>query len=275
VHAEEIEVSEHAITSGDGRAIRIRAYVPRIARERLPALVYFHGGAFIVGDLETDDRECRLTCMQAECAVLSVDYRLAPEHPFPAGVEDGFRALLWAAEGAEPLGIDGRRLAVGGASAGGCIAASVALMGRDRGGPRLALQQLIYPVLDDRSRTASSTWMGTPVFDHAQCVLMWEQYLTGIDRQHIPFYAAPARAERLAGLAPAYILVAGVDPLRDEALEYGRRLLDAGVPVELHHLPGAVHGFDKLGDTPLARRATANRNGCLRAALRHELLTVG
>jgi acetyl esterase len=275
-HREKIDVQEHRVPAGHGRSIAVRAYVPREPLGPLPALVYFHGGAFMLGDLETDDRDCRLTCVEAGCIVLSVDYRLAPEHPFPAGVEDAFRAFEWAAGEAATLGIDRERLAVGGASAGGCLAAAVALMARDNGGPAVAFQQLIYPVLDDRIRTGSSKWRETPAFDHGQAVLMWELYLAGSDRRDLSPYAAPARAENLTGLAPAYILAAGVDPLRDEALEYGLRLLDAGVPVELHHLPGAIHGFDKLGETDLGRRATGNRNACLRSALkRPRLLTVG
>lgn len=267
VYEIEIEVSNHAIDCPDGHAIGVRAYRPRTRAGLLPALVHFHGGAFILGDLETEDRDCRLACVRAQCIVVSVDYRRAPEHPFPAAPEDGFSALQWAANDPTVLGVDPARLAVGGTSAGGCVAAAVALMARDRGGPALGLQLLTYPVLDDRLATGSSQWRDTPVFSHREAAVMWDAYLGSGDRSDLSPYAAPARADDLSGLPLAYITIAGVDPLRDEAIDYALRLLAAGVPVELHHFAGAVHGFDKIGDSGLGRRATDDRHAALAAAL--------
>jgi acetyl esterase/lipase len=266
-YLDEVVVAEHSVPGPDGRAVTVRAYTPRTRADPLPALVYFHGGAFVLGDLETEDQDCRLACMRARCAVLSVEYRLAPENPFPAATEDAFLALLWAATEAASLGVDGTRLAVGGSSAGGCVAAAAALMARDRGGPALRLQQLTYPVLDDRLRTPSAGWLDTPIFNGRSAVVMWDHYLGSADRTDLSPYAAPARAPDLSGLPPTYILAAGVDPLRDEALDYARRLLDAGVPVELHLIAGAVHGFEKLGDTELGRRAALDRDTALFSAL--------
>jgi len=266
VYENEIEVSDHAIDGPDGHAIRVRAYRPQARAGLLPALVHFHGGAFIVGDLETEDRDCRLACVQAQCIVVSVDYRRAPEHPFPAAPEDGFSALQWAGGDAALIGVDVARLAIGGTSAGGCVAA-VALMARDRSGPELLLQLLTYPVLDDRLQTGSSQWRDTPVFSHREAAVMWDAYLGPDDRADLSPYAAPGRADDLSGLPPAYITIAGVDPLRDEAIDYALRLLGAGVPVELHHFAGAVHGFDKIGDSELGRRANDDRHAALAAAL--------
>jgi acetyl esterase/lipase len=267
LHRDEIDVRDHAIDGPDGGAITVRSYTPRAPGGPLPGLVHLHGGAFMVGDLETEDRDCRLACVRASCIVLSVDYRLAPEHPYPAAVNDAFCALQWAADDAPALGVDPTRLAIGGASAGGCIAAATALMARDRGGPELRLQLLTYPVLDDRLQTGSSQWRDTPVFSHTEAAVMWDRYLASADRRDLSPYAAPARAMDLSGLPPAYILVAEVDPLRDEALDFALRLLDARVPVDLHHFAGAVHGFEKIGDSALGRRATDDRHEALAAAL--------
>jgi len=200
--------------------------------------------------------------------VVSVDYRLAPEHPFPAATDDGFEVLCWAHANASELQMDPCRLAVSGKSAGGCIAASVAMRARDDGGPALRLQQLVYPVLDDRMKTPSSHWKGTPMLTHSQVEIMWHKYLgDGAGADEVSPYAAPARQTDLAGLPDTYMVVAGLDPLRDEALEFALRLIDAGVSVELHHYPSAVHGFDMLGDTALGERSVSDRNAALVAAL--------
>jgi acetyl esterase len=267
-----VEIAEHSIIGNSGQEIRMRTYRPAGGRELLPVVVHFHGGAFIVGDLDTEDRECCETSHRAGCLMVSVDYRLAPEHPFPAAVEDAYAALQWVEANASALGVDTGRLAVSGTSAGGCIAAAVAMMARDRGGPRLRLQCLMYPALDDRMSTASSRWTDAPVLAHEQLEVMWLQYV-GTPGDEISPYAAPARQRDLAGLPATYMVVAGVDPLRDEALHHATRLTDAGVAVELHLFPGAVHGFDRLGDTAMGRRSTTDRNVALGNALHSEPLT--
>jgi acetyl esterase/lipase len=250
----------------DGSTLTARLYRPRHERGPLGALVYFHGGAFAVGDLEAEHALCELYSARAGCAVLSVDYRLAPEHPYPAAFEDGRSALTFAAEHAVELGLDAARLAVGGASAGGALAAGLALWARDAGGPALVRQFLIYPVIDDRLQTASMQ-LDTPVFFRRAAESMWRNYLGGLEGEP-PAYAAPGRADDLAGLPPAYVLTAEHDPLRDEAIDYARRLLAAGISVELHNYAGAVHGFDLyVPASALARRSFEERSASLRAVL--------
>jgi acetyl esterase/lipase len=182
--------------------------------------------------------------LRHQCVVVSVDYRLAPEHPFPAGPEDCYAGLLWVADNADELGVDLERLVVTGGSAGGALTAAVALMARDRGGPRIAYQALMIPVLDDRLKTPSHHQSeGGPGFNKDGNEGMWLHYLgEDADREKTSPYAAPARAESLAGLPPAFIQTNGKDPLRDEGIEYALRLLAEGIPVELYNAPGAYHG---------------------------------
>jgi acetyl esterase/lipase len=178
--------------------------------------------------------------------VVSVDYRLAPEHPFPAGVDDCYLALEWVSTHADELGIDPDRIAVGGSSSGGATAAGVTLMARDRGGPAIAFQLLVYPVIDDRLDTPSMrACIDTPLFARHDAELMWSYYL-GSEPSEVSPYAAPGRATDLAGLPPAYVCVAEFDPLRDEGIAYAQRLVGAGVSTELHLYPGTFHGFDAL-----------------------------
>ena len=239
-------VEDREITGPEtSSTIPIRIYAPTTtARRNTGALLWIHGGGFVLGSPDMDDVLCERISDRARCIVVSVDYRLAPEAPFPAGVEDCYEALCWMVASASELGIDPTAVAVGGASAGGCLAAAVALMARDRNGPGLALQLLIYPCLDDRHTTPSSQQVTDPrVWNRDMSMKAWKAYLG--DRQgDVPAYAAPARATDFAGLPRAYILVADQDLLRDEDIDYARRLLDAGVTTELHVYPGTFHGFD-------------------------------
>ncbi len=224
----------------------IRIYAPKERKGLFPGLVFFHGGGFVMGDLESTHPRCLRLSSDGNAVVVSVDYRLAPEHPFPAGIEDCYTALQWTADHAEAIGVDPQKLAVGGVSAGGCLAAGVALMARDREGPSIGFQLLIYPVLDDRLSTNSMHNGGDfPIWNSRNCRDMWRHYL-GDSQEVVSPYAAPSRAQSLSRLPPAYIAIAEYDPLRDEALEYAMRLLQAGVPVELHQFAGTVHGFDGL-----------------------------
>jgi acetyl esterase/lipase len=188
--------------------------------------------------------------------VVSVDYRLAPENPFPAGVEDCYCALVWVAAHARDLGIDVDRIAVGGASAGGALSAAVAQMARDRSGVPLALQLLIYPVIDDRMETASMrAFSATPIWNSVSNAQMWDHYL-GAKRDYVSNYAAPGRSNDLSDLPPAYVMTAEFDPLRDEGISYAQRLMQAGVSTELHCFGGACHGFDLIAPAiELSRRA--------------------
>ena len=187
--------------------------------------------------------------------VVSVEYRLAPEHPFPAGLEDCYAALVWTATEAKKLGIDPERIAIAGQSAGGGLAAATALLARDRGGPKLCFQLLEIPELDDRLDTPSMlAFTDTPLWNRPNAVWSWRHYLGPDHRGEVSPYAAPARAENLAGLPPAYISTMEFDPLRDEGILYALRLLQAGVSVELHSYPGTFHGSALLPTAEVSRR---------------------
>ncbi|WP_029433070.1 alpha/beta hydrolase [Blastococcus sp. URHD0036] len=205
-----------------------------------PALLYAHGGGYVMHSAETDLASPAGLCAEVGAVVASVDYRLAPEHRFPAAFDDCWAALCWLAGSAAELGVDPARVAVGGVSAGAGLAAALALAARDRGGPAVAFQLLDIPMLDDRLATPSvQAFTDTPLWDLSNARTAWRHYLG--DGSATP-YAAPARSDDLAGLPPAYLAVAEFDPLRDEGIEYAQRLMAAGVPVELHAFPGTFHG---------------------------------
>jgi acetyl esterase len=221
----------------DGATIPARHYRPD-NREPRATVVYLHGGGWVTGDLEYSDALCRHLAADAGCEVLSVDYRLAPEHPFPVPLEDAFGALRWAV--AELAG--DRPLLVAGDSAGGALAAACALRARDEGGPRLAGQLLLYPVLDaDLTRDSYVTNQGM-ILGPREMGWFWNHYLPDAGARSHP-YASPLRADDLTGLPPAVLVVADLDPLRDEGLAYAARLAESGVPLRLRHVPGLVHGY--------------------------------
>ena len=205
--------------------------------------MFFHGGGWVVGDIATHDTVCRHLANRADCAVVSVDYRLAPEHKFPAAVEDCVAATGWVAENAAALGVDPARLAVGGDSAGGNLAAVVCLMARDGGAPRIAHQLLIYPATDAAMRHASVTRFAEGyVLTRSTMRWFYDQYLRSPD-DAADWRVSPLAAADLSGLPPAYVLTAGYDPLCDEGDEYAARLAAAGVAVEHRRFPGQIHGF--------------------------------
>ena len=238
-----------------GPPVAVRMYDPGRIGEPRPAVVVLHGGGFIAGDLDTENARCTRYAAETGCVAIAVDYRLAPEHPFPAAVHDCDAVVQWVAGAAAELGVDSARIGIAGVSAGGALASSVALLDRDRGDHRLAFQLLVCPVLDDRMTTESTSFVGTPLLDGPAVRTLWRYYLGDRhDTASTSPYAAPARVVEVSGLPPTYVLTAELDPLRDEALEFALRLLGAGVSVELRNVAGAFHGFDTL-PTDLSRRA--------------------
>jgi acetyl esterase len=237
--------SEHVaeIADVDAHGIRARVYSPE-TDAALPAVVYLHGGGWVVGSIESHDPLCRALAARTPAVVVSVDYRLAPEHTFPAAVDDAWAATQWVAEHAADLGADPERLVVAGDSAGGNLAAAVALRMRDAGLP-LALQVLIYPVIDADLDSSGYTRLGEGLnLTRTKMQWFWDTYLGGADGAHP--HASPARADDLTGLAPALVLTAEYDPLADEAEAYARRLSEAGVPVTLTQYEGQIHGFVRM-----------------------------
>jgi acetyl esterase len=235
-----------------------------------PGLLYIHGGAFVTGDVPTFDNDCLRIAADIGAVVVSVEYRRAPEDPFPAGVEDCYAALCWTAAHAESLGIDPARLGVGGESSGGGLAAAVALMARDRGGPRLCFQWLGIPQIDDRLATPSAVaFTDTPSWNRPSAEISWRHYLgPGVPgSEGVSPYAAPARAASLAGLPPAFVTACEFDPLRDEDLAYAVRLIQAGVPTEIAHYPGTFHGSHLL-KSATSDRMIADQTAALRRGLR-------
>ena len=248
-----------------------RLYVPPAAPAPSPLLVYFHGGGYVCGDLDTHDSTCRFLATEAAVRVLSVDYRLAPEHPFPAPIEDGMAALRYAVDNAADLGADPSAIAVGGDSAGGNLAAVVARLARDEG-PAPAFQLLLYPVAD-WSRKSESYRLFREGFFLTEADMDWYRmhYLgDDADAARDP-RASPLLADDLEGVAPACVVVAGFDPLRDECIAYARRLEDAGVPTTVRIFWGLVHGFvnstavGRASAPALREAATILREGLARA----------
>ena len=258
-----VEELEYEGAAGPQRA---RLYAPE--GENLGLLVYFHGGGWVLGELDSVDGIARGLANAAGIAVLSCEYRLAPEHHFPAAVEDAEAAVRWASANADRLGADPSRLAVGGDSAGGNLATVVAQELRAGGGPRLALQLLICPVIQHGADTQSVREVIDPAFLTTRAMdWYWVHYLDDVDNGSDP-RASPIHAESLEGLAPAFVLTAQHDPLLDEGEEYARRLEAAGVPVELSRYDGMPHGFFTMtGELSGAREAVAEAAAALRVAL--------
>lgn len=261
------EVHDHALRL-PGRTLGIRQYAaePHGWARPMPALLYFHGGGFTIGSVETHDRICRMLAADGQCLVFSVDYRLAPEHPFPAAVDDAFDSLHWLLAEAGSLGVDPARIAVGGDSAGGTLAAATAIHARDRG-IALALQLLIYPGTAGGQHTESHRRLARGYLLDAE-VIRWflGNYLrSDIDRDDWRF--APLMAPSLARVAPAWIALAEFDPLVDEGLDYAERLRTAGVPVDCVVYEGMIHAFfQHAGFVVKARQAHADACAALRSA---------
>ncbi len=267
-----VTVEERRIPGPAGAPeIRVKIHRPLDQAETLPCFYHIHGGGMIRGTIDGEDPQMAAFVEQVGCVVVSVEYRLAPEHPHPAPVEDCYAGLRWTAQHAAELRIDPERIAVGGESAGGGLAAATVLLARDRGGPRVAFQYLIYPMLDDRNETPSSReftgdW---PTWPREMNLLGWRALLgDAVGGPEVSAYAAPARATDLANLPPAYLDCGNLEVFRDEDIAYAQRMLQAGVPVELHCWPGVYHGWE-LGapEADVTKRAFAARYAAMRRAL--------
>jgi acetyl esterase/lipase len=241
--------------------ITIRLHRPPQGGDSGPALLWIHGGGYVVGTARQDDRLCAKLARELGITVASADYRLAPEHPYPAGLQDCYTALQWLAR---LPAVDPSRIAIGGASAGGGLAAALAFLTRDRGGITPVAQLLVYPMLDDRSvEHTHLDALETRLWNRRSNRFGWSSYLRGAD----PAIAVPARRTDLAGLPPAWIGVGTVDLFHDEDVDYARRLRAAGVPCELHVVPGAFHGFDQIvARSAVAQQFFAHQTSHLRAA---------
>jgi acetyl esterase/lipase len=250
--------------------VTVRVYRPKArAAECVPAVLYIHGGGFYVGSIDTEHGGAARMSQELAVVVVSVEYRLAPEHPFPAGLEDCYAALVWLHAQADELGVDTERVAINGGSAGGGLAAGLALLARDRGGPAICFQFLGIPELDDRLETPSmQQFHDTPMWSRPQAVRSWEWYLgDAYGTDDVSPYAAPARATDVAGLPPAYISTMEFDPLRDEGIHYALKLMAAGVQVELHSFPGTFHGSAMVQHAAVTKREGVERFVVLRRAL--------
>lgn len=267
----DIVVTRRAVPGPDGAPdVPVIIYLPKSAPRPLPALLWIHGGGYVIGSAEQDDEEVKSFVDQVGCAAISVDYRLAPETPAPGSVEDCYAALKWLHASAGELGVDAGRIAIGGASAGGGMAAALGLLTRDRGEVPLAFQLLIYPMLDDRTVTTpdphpyTGEFIWTPDANRFGWSALLGQAPGGAD---VSPYAAPARAASLAGLPPTFISVGALDLFLEEDIEYARRLMREGVPTELHVYPAAFHGFNLMPTAKVTHAFYREVMAALRRAL--------
>ena len=267
---ETLEIEDRFVPGWEGDPdVGVRVYRPRDRPGPVPGVLMIHGGGFIIGSVEAEHAGAAVAAIQTGAVVVSVEYRLAPEHPFPAGLHDCYSALRFLFDHAGELGVDTGRLALLGTSAGAGLAAATALLARDLGGPALRFQMLHIPELDDRLETASmQAFVDSPVWNRPLAVQSWKAYLgAAADADDVSPYAAPARASDLAGLPPAYISTAENDPLRDEGILYALALLHAGVSVELHQFPGTFHGSALVATAEISQRAQRESMTVLRRAL--------
>ncbi len=268
--AESLEIDDRLVPGWEGDPeVPVRVYRPKGGVTPLPGILFIHGGGFIIGSVEAEHIGAALVAADAGAVVVSVDYRLAPEHPFPAALHDCYAALSWLHAEAAALGVDPDRVAVMGASAGGGLAAATALLARDLGGPPLCFQMLQIPELDDRLETPSmQQFVDSPLWNRPLAVQSWKAYLGELwGSDDVPAHAAPSRATDLRGLPPAYISTAENDPLRDEGIAYALGLLHAGVSVELHQFAGTFHGSALVTTAAVSKRAQHEAALVVRRAL--------
>lgn len=268
---DDVEISEQMVPGHDGDPeVRIKLYRPTAMATSAPAIVWIHGGGMVLLNADGDDARCALWASSHGCLVASVDYRLAPETPAPGLVNDCYAALHWVGDNATDLGIDADRIVIGGASAGGGLAAGTALMARDLGGPALAAQLLVYPMLDHSNTTSSShRIVDTRVWNRDANIAAWAAYLGGGEPTA---YSSPTTARDLVGLPPAYINVGTLDMFVDEDVAYAQALTEAGVSAELHVYPGAFHGSNGfVADHPTSMRWRADEEAFLGRAFAGEV----
>jgi len=258
-----LDIDDRQVPGPEGDPpVPVRVYVPQErAATPTPAILYIHGGGFFVGSIDMEHSVSAGLAKELGVVVVSVEYRLAPEHPYPAPLEDCYAALQWLHGAADELGVDTTRIAINGGSAGGGLSAGLALLARDRGGPEICFQYLGIPELDDRLDTPSMrAFVDTPMWSRPAAEKSWEWYLGDLwGTDQVPAYASPARADDLTGLPPAYVSVMEFDPLRDEGLDYAVRMIRAGVPVELHHFPGTFHGSAMVQTAAIHQREGVER----------------
>jgi acetyl esterase/lipase len=266
-----VTAEDHTIKGTDeSPAVKVRVYRPQKTATLLPAMLWIHGGGYMLGDIDQDDYSTRLFCRNCECAVVSVEYRLAPECPYPGPLEDCYAALKWLWTEAAQLKIDSSRIAVGGGSAGGGLAAGLSILARDRAEVKVMFQLLIYPMIDDPIILPPATNLPDALFwTRASNLIGWRSYLgcqpggTGIS-----CYAAPYRLTDMGGLPDAYIATGDIDLFAKEDIDYARRLIAAGVPTELHVYPGGCHAFDMLvPNADISKRFNADIYRALKSAL--------
>jgi acetyl esterase/lipase len=268
---EGVESSDHyAPGPVSAPAVMVRIYQPKTRPDILPALVWIHGGGYVLGSVEGDDLKAKGLALALNCVVASVEYRLAPEHPYPAPVEDCYAALKWLAESADQFGINAARIAIGGASAGGGLAAGLGLLARDRADVDVCYQLLIYPMIDDTNvEQAGPDVPDAPLWTRANNLVGWRSYLgQEPGSEGISAYAAAFRAQDVTGLPPTYIGVGTSDLFRDEDIAYAQRLMKAGVPTELHVYADGFHCFDGFAAaSDAAQRFIAEQTRLLARAL--------
>jgi len=265
-----VTTCEHFAPGLDGAPdVRILLYRPEGLPVNAPVVLQIHGGGFLFGTAELGDARNRATARAVGCAIAAVDYRLAPEVCYPGGLEDCYAALVWLADNATALGLDPARIAVRGESAGGNLAAALALMARERAGPKPCFQLLVYPMLDDRTCTsAPHPYAGEFIWDQASNRFGWESWLGALPGDPgVPALAAPGRAKDFSGLPATLIATAALDMFVEENLDYARRLIRAGVPTELYVVAGAFHGFDAMApEADVSRRFSSICEDALRRA---------
>jgi acetyl esterase/lipase len=262
-----VDCSDHVVP-GDP-PVRVRVYRPKGVEGTLPCLYSMHGGGYVLGRHTMEDLLFDRWCPQLGIVGVSVDYRLAPETPYPGPIEDCYAGLRWVHEHAGELGVDPACVGVHGLSAGGGLAAALALLARDRGGPPIKFQVLVAPMLDDRQVTGSSQLDGLPVWSRESNTFGWRSYLGELyGRDDVPYHAAPARTTDLSGLPPTFVSVGALDGFRDEDVDYALRLNQAGVPAELHVYPGAPHGLQIATESDVCRRSNRDTEEWVAAQLR-------
>ena len=267
---ESIAITDEYIDGPDENQLLVRVYRPKASTDELPAVLWIHGGGYVIGSVNDNDALCMQFVKEIDCVVASVDYRLAPEYPYPVPLEDCYTALKWLADNASALNIDKGRIAVAGASAGGGLTAAVSLLARDRQYPSLCFQMPLYPMINDENNTPSANEITEGmIWNQKSNEAGWKMYLGELyGTEDISPYAAPARAQDFSDLPPTYTCVGQLDPFRSETITYVEKLAEAGVDVEFHLYPGAYHGFDLLNpQSELAKNAVSEYIQALKRGL--------